>query len=33
MTLLLLSILYVGCQSLFIDDYKVYSDSGFADDL
>jgi hypothetical protein len=33
MTLLLLSIPYVGCHSPFIDDYKVYKDSVFADDL
>jgi hypothetical protein len=28
-----LSITNVGCHSIFIDDYKVYSDSIFADDL
>jgi hypothetical protein len=33
MTLLLLSIPYVGCHSPFIDDFKVYSDPLFADDL
>jgi hypothetical protein len=31
--LLTQSITYVGCNLLFIDDYKVYRDSVFADDL
>jgi hypothetical protein len=30
---LTLSIPYVGCHSVFIDDFKVYSDSVFAGDL
>jgi hypothetical protein len=30
---LTMSIPYVGCHSVFIDDFKVYSDSVFADDL
>jgi len=29
----MLSIPYVSCQSVFIDDFKVYTDSVFADDL
>ena len=29
----MLSIPYVSCHSVFIDDFKVYSDSVFADDL
>jgi len=33
MNSLTLSISYVGCHSVFIDDFKVYSDSIFADDL
>jgi len=28
-----LSITYVGCLSIFIDDYKVYSESVVVDDL
>jgi hypothetical protein len=31
--LLTQSITHVGCHSVFIDDFKVYSDSTFADDL
>jgi hypothetical protein len=30
---LTLSITYVGCHLIFIDDYKVYSDTVFTDDL
>jgi len=30
---LMLSITYIGCQALFIDDFEVYNDFVFADDL
>jgi hypothetical protein len=33
MNSLTLSITYVDCHSIFIDDYKVYNDSVFANDL
>ena len=33
MNSLTLSILYIGCHSVFIDDFEFYSDSVFADDL